>query len=169
MRVTIRDLALAHPLSVHQDVGIDRAIELVTASGVDEVYVLDGDDRLVGVVPDYELLKAKLLRLPGEQPVETLMSRSLLLLHPGMEVLEAAVLFRDRRCSHIAIVEEGRLVGQLGRREILGFLVRYDEQCGDVPSDQTALHDVATHDDSGSVGPVCLRGKSAIACEALRT
>lgn len=168
MRVTIRDLALAHPLSVHQEVTIDRAIELVTASGVDEVYVLDGRERLVGVVPDYELLKAKLLRVPGAQSVETLMSRSLLLLHPEMDVLEAAVLFRDRRCSHIAVVEEGRLVGQLGRREILRFLIQYEEQCVGDSSDRTAQEAVTTFDDADIGGPLCLRTKSSAACETLR-
>lgn len=169
MRVTIRDLALTHPLSVHKEVSIDQAVELVTVSGVDEVYVLDGDDRLVGVVPDYELLKAKLLRVPGEQPVETLMSRSLLLLHPEMDVLEAAVLFRDRRCSHIAIVEEGRLMGQLGRRDILKFLIQYDDQREDDSPIHSAEPALTTFDDADVAGPMCLRVKSPVACQAVRT
>jgi predicted transcriptional regulator len=111
-----------HTVSLREGATIDEALALLLREEAVEIYVGDTAECLTGVVPDYELLKARLTRMPGCEPVEHLASRSVATIDPDTLVTEIAPVFRDGRYRQMAVVERGRLVGQIGRREILRLM-----------------------------------------------
>ncbi|MHC4877719.1 MAG: CBS domain-containing protein [Planctomycetota bacterium] len=127
MQVTVRDLMTPRPVTISQHATIDEAIQIVLERAVDEVYVVDENDRLVGTVSDYVLLKTSIVRSDLTQPVTRVMSRSMLVLRPEAPLQEVACLFRESRYPRLCVIEDGRIIGQLGRREVLRTFIMLDE------------------------------------------
>ena len=122
MQITVRDLMTVRPCAVETSTTIGDVLNLLLREGISEVYVTDGSGTLVGVVPDYSLLKAQLNRTSEKTPVDTLMSRSVQMVDPNTSVSEIVSEFRESRFNKMAVVEEGRLVGQIARRDLMRLL-----------------------------------------------
>ena len=131
MKITVRDLMTARPCAVETSTTIGDVLNLLLQEGISEVYVTDGSGALVGVVPDYSLLKAQLNRTSETTPVDTLMSRSMQMVHPNTAASEIVSVFRESRYRRMAVVEEGKLVGQISRRDLMRLLCVQDllEDC----------------------------------------
>lgn len=143
MQITIQDLMTHQPASTHQTATIDEALQILLREEVGEIYVTDDSSQLLGVVPDYELLKAKLTDIPGNRSVGTLMSANLASVSPNMYVAEVMPLFRDGRCQQLAVVDEGRLVGQISRRDILRLVATLEQLDSKPESVQEETHSAA--------------------------
>lgn len=126
MRASVGDLMSENPDSVTRLTNVDEAVQKLTSSKLTQLYVTDGESRLLGVVTDYELLKARMAGESGEESVTTLMSRGVATLAPEADLQSAALLFRDGRYRQAAVVSEGRLVGQLFRCDVLRRLATSD-------------------------------------------
>lgn len=127
MRVTVRDLMTLDPVTVDASATIGETINLILDRALSEVYVRDTDGRLLGVVSDYALLKAKLNRSGFDQLIVSIMSRALLILSPNSPLEEVAGAFRDGCNGKVAVVENGRVIGQLGRRDVLRAMLVLDD------------------------------------------
>ena len=127
MQVTVRDLMTSRPATIPQYATIEAAIQMVLERAVDEIYVVDEDGHLAGTVSDYVLLKSSILRSDSQQPVTRVMSRSMIVLQPESTLQEVAGLFRESCYPRLAVIENGRVVGQLCRREVLRTLVVLDD------------------------------------------
>lgn len=109
------------PPTVERNSTVDDVLAVLLQEHLSEVYVVDGG-RLLGVVPDYEVLKATLAHADGSNPVETLMTRCCATTHPDVDVAAIATTFRECRYHRLAVVEDGMLVGQIGRADILRMI-----------------------------------------------
>src|SRR5687768_16626414 len=148
--VTVRDLMHPEPPTVGRHSTVDDALDVLLQGQVSEVYVVDGGHRLLGVVPDYEILKARLSHADGSNPVETLMTRCCATTHPDVDVSVIATTFRECRYHRLAVVEDGILVGQIGRTDILRMIAgtppqaeSWDEHS--LPLDSTVRSGAATN------------------------
>ena len=72
---------------------------------------------------DYELLKSRLLNTDNEQTIEAIVSCSIMTLSPEMMLEEVAGYFRDSCRQRMPVLEDGRLIGQLHRRDVLRALI----------------------------------------------
>ncbi len=100
------------------DVALDRLLE----SEATELYVTDDVGRLLGIVPDYELLKAQLSGPWSELTAGQLMSNRLLCFTPETLFADVLRVFRESQHSRAAIIEDGRLIGRITRRAVLRAL-----------------------------------------------
>ena len=123
MQITVKDLMAQCPATLCQDATLNEALQMFMDEAVGELYVTDPSGQLVGVVPDYELLKAQLTRPPLSERVETLMSTNVETTHPDSPVAALAPQFREGRCRKMAVVDNGRIVGQIGRHDVLRLMV----------------------------------------------
>ena len=119
MEISVRDLMSSRPLSVSPSATLREATQIVLARALDTVCVCDPQGRLLGCVSDYELLKAHLLNVDANVSVSQLMSRSLVTLAPDMLLEDVACLFRDSCHQRLVVLENGCLIGQLNRRDVL--------------------------------------------------
>ena len=110
------------PPTIGRDATLEEVLDVLLSGRYCEVYVIDGGGRLLGVVPDYELLKARLSQTDGRQLVDTLMTRCCATTHPDVEIAAISAMFRECRYQRLAVVEDGILVGQIGRGDILRLL-----------------------------------------------
>jgi CBS domain-containing protein len=122
MRLTVADLMTKRPVVVSPHCSADTALEVIARHGVSELYVADKQGRLLGVVPDFELLKAELSGEAADASVEQLMSRSIPVFAPESDAAEVARLFRDGRYSQFPVVAAGRLVGVITRHDVVRLM-----------------------------------------------
>jgi CBS domain-containing protein len=123
MLVTVRDLMTSDPATVDEYTSIAEATQILLDNALTEVFVVDRDGRLMGTVSDYGLFKASLMRANVDFPVTTILSRSLMTLRPELSLQQVAGFFRESCYGHLAVLEDGHLVGVLGRRDVLRALV----------------------------------------------
>ncbi len=122
MRLTVADLMTQRPVVVPPECSADEAVDIISRHEACELYVTDKLGRLLGVVPDFELLKAELSGEASDATVEQLMSRSIPVFTPQSDAAEVARLFRDGRYRQFPIVEGGRLVGVITRGDVVRLM-----------------------------------------------
>ena len=82
---------------------------------------------LKGLIPEYEILKARLCGTPQSSGVAALITSAPQTVRPETPAMEVAGLFRSGFRSSMAVVDHrGRLVGQITRRELIWLLTTLD-------------------------------------------
>ena len=121
---TARDLMQQDPPTIGAQATIDQALVTLLERDTGEVFVTDPERRLLGVVPEYELLKARLSGLCSETNIEKVMSRSLVTVSPDQKLEDLAASFRECRNWQLPVVERGCLLGCVGRRDLLRVMAQ---------------------------------------------
>lgn len=123
MRITVRDLMVPVAAIAKHNMTIAAARDLMLRWNATEAYVVDRGGKLVGIVPDYEFLKAELGDVCTSAPITTLLSTKLEAVDADADIATVLPKFRESWCGRIAVVEEGRLIGRLTRAEVTRLVV----------------------------------------------
>jgi signal-transduction protein with cAMP-binding, CBS, and nucleotidyltransferase domain len=169
MQVTVREAMSPFPSAIPERSTIGEALDRMIEEGVSELYVTDESGRLLGVVPDYELLKAHLAHVDGREPIDGLMSRSILTTEPRCALAALAPVFRASFCRRMAVVQDGRLVGQIDRRDVLRLL---REESAGLPARDDASGAPSIEDLTRDNAPLPIRGprfRDAASCNCVES
>lgn len=123
MQISVRDLMSTRPVTISASTTLHEATRILLERALDAICVCDDEGRLLGSVSDYELLKSRLLNTDNEQTIEAIVSCSIMTLGPEMMLEDVAGYFRDSCRQRIPVLEDGRLIGQLHRRDVLRALI----------------------------------------------
>ena len=158
-RSTVRDVMTTSVLSVPIEAPFTEVARVLFAGGVRAVPVLDRDGRLLGVVSEGDLLATaergdplpgqsgpwqRILRRrhtgdPGRAGATTageLMTTPVTTIGPGATVAHAARCMREHRLGWLPVVDDGRVVGVLGRSDLLRLFSRPDADIRDEVADE---------------------------------
>jgi CBS domain-containing protein len=113
--------------SVRPDDTVLAALGVMAGHDIGAVLVLDGD-KLVGILTerDYARKVALAGKSSKDSPVRSIMTANVVCVPPNQTVAECMGLMTERRCRHLPVVENGRVVGLVS----IGDLVKatIDEQ-----------------------------------------
>src|SRR4051812_1656351 len=140
--VRVRDVMTREVVTVGPATTAKYAAEMMADRGFAALPVLDEDDQLVGIVAEADLLRDRLPHDPrlharrdqeSPQPAPSLLVRGVMTPHvrtveATADVADVARLFVDDGLRSVPVLEHGRLVGMVSRRDLLRTLVRPDEQ-----------------------------------------
>ena len=120
-----KDYMVADPFSFSPDLEVLDAIEQLLAHGLSGAPVVDGLGGLIGFLSEKDCLKVALnasyYAQPGG-PVSQFMTREVKTLAAESSLADAVELFLAHPYRCYPVVQDGRLVGQLSRREALKAL-----------------------------------------------
>ena len=122
MRMTVADLMTKNLVRISPRCSADEALDILSRHEATELYVTDSVGRLLGVLPDYEIIKTQLSGEADGATVEQFMSRGVPVFQPETDAAEVARLFRDARFNRFPVVSAGRLVGVIGRDDIVRLM-----------------------------------------------
>lgn len=107
---------------------VSAAVELINARKIGSVLVMDGD-RLVGIFTERDVLRRVVgeRRDPDRTRVADVMTRELVVMKPTATVRDAMTVVAERRCRHLPIVEEGRVLGVVSAGDLNHWLIRNRE------------------------------------------
>jgi CBS domain-containing protein len=158
-RSKVRDVMTTAVLSVPSDASFDEVARVLFTGGVRAVPVLDGDGHLAGVVSEGDLLATaergdplpdvsgpwwRLLRRrhaadtgrAGATTAGALMTAPVTTVGPDATVAHAARCMREHRLGWLPVVDDGgRVVGVLGRSDLLAVFSRSDAEIRDEVAD----------------------------------
>jgi CBS domain-containing protein len=140
--MTIRDVIRdREPYSVRDTVTVLEAAEYMASRKIGGVCVLDGDNRLVGILTERDLLNRIVVpkRDPAQTPLREAMSEVRAVIETTDTPHEALERMERIGRRHLPVVEGGRWVGMLSMRDLLR--VEVSEQ-GD---ELKLLHEYISH------------------------
>jgi len=104
------------------------AVTLMNEHNTGSVMVMEGD-RAVGIFTERDVLTrvVALRRDPTTTRVKDVMTSTLITVEPRTTVREAMTIMTNRRCRHLPVVVEGRVVGMISIGDLTRWVVR-DQQ-----------------------------------------
>ena len=124
MQVNVEDVMTRCPMVVSSQATIDEVLTTLVTEELSSVYVTNAENRLAGVLTDYEVLKHQVLGGDRTAKAESLMSRSVPTVHPNESAVALCPKFRDGSFARIAVVDDdGHLIGNLSRRELMRMML----------------------------------------------
>ncbi len=103
---------------------VEDAVRVMNRHKVGSVVVFDGD-RLVGIFTErdvlYRVVAAGLA--PSTTPVSEVMTRDPRTITPDMTIQQTLALISEKRCRHLPVMVEGRMVGLVSQGDITRWLV----------------------------------------------
>ena len=108
----VRDLMIKKVITVQQDASVYDAVKLLNKNKIGCLVVVYNDD-IVGILTERDLLERVLekCRNPKEIEISEIMTKTLILGRPDMEVFEATKLMMENKVKKLPIIKEHRLVG----------------------------------------------------------
>jgi len=126
MVVTVRDVYAKQVVRITPETMLADAERVLLTECGDEAYVVDQAGRLLGVVPDYELLKLRMLNLQDVSAAVDVMTPGPPAVTLDTPLEEAACRLRVHVHRSLPVIDDGRLVGRVQRSAILSWYVNGD-------------------------------------------
>lgn len=146
----IGDIMETNVVTVGPDASVRELSQLLGERGVSGVPVVDGDDRVIGVVTEGDIIMqdaelhfphyiqfldgviflesvqrfAERFRKAFGAKVSDIMSREVWSVGPDAGVHEVATLMADEKVNRIPVVEDERIVGIVTRADVVGAIAR---------------------------------------------
>lgn len=119
-RLRIRDLVRRPPVTCAPDTSATEIARRLSSEDVGSVVVVDADGRGLGIVTDRDLRRLVAAdESPAATPASRLMSSPLVAVRPAAFAFEALLEMTRHAIRHLAVIDEGRLVGVISIRDLV--------------------------------------------------
>ena len=137
-----RDAMTRDVVTVGPDSFVKDAAEVMAERGFAALPVVDGENRLVGIVAEADVLRDRLppdprLHLRREEPstqsapallVQDVMTAGVRSVEASADIADVARMFVEQHLRSVPVLEHGRTVGIVTRRDLLRALARPDDR-----------------------------------------
>jgi acetoin utilization protein AcuB len=125
----VKDRMTQHPITVHEDTPISKALELMRRENVRRFPVIDDDGKMVGIVLEKDLLYAspspattlslfEIHTLLAKVTVGSVMTRDVITISEEAPLEEAARIMADNDIGGLPVMRGDRLVGIITETDI---------------------------------------------------
>ena len=126
--VFVKDHMTKNPVTLSPDISIREAVQLLIKKDISGAPVLDEHGRLIGILTERDcmrtVMQAEYFGEPGGL-VRELMSENPQWVSPEQSILTLADLFINGRFHRYPVVDNGRLVGIISRRDVFKAMGQY--------------------------------------------
>lgn len=118
------DLMTTDVITVRKDMVLTKVMELLLRWHISGLPVVDEEDKLVGIISEIDLVNLTFSGNAADTQVEEVMTKKVTTFDPGSDLAELIECFSRQRLRRVPIVENGKVVGIVSRRDILRELLR---------------------------------------------
>jgi CBS domain-containing protein len=124
----VKDVMTTKVITVREDQTKQNAARLLSQHRISGLPVVNGDDVLVGVVTEYDVIAR------GGRKVGDIMTRGVISVTADTDLEEVSHILVHERIKRLPVVEQGRLVGIVSRADLVRELATrwVCEVCGEV-------------------------------------
>ncbi len=126
--LTVRDLMETTYITLRPDMPVSEAVSVLIEQKVTGAPVVDEEDHVLGLLAEKQCLRSLLTGAYDRMPagiVSDFMLQEFVAVPPDMGVFELAELFVKEVLRRFLVLEDGKLVGQITRRDLLRGIKRY--------------------------------------------
>jgi len=117
--LTVKDVLITNIITAEPDWSVSRVIELMLEEDISSLLIVDQTERLVGLVTESALLVAAFDPQLSSDPISLHMERRFVSIHPDEPIFQVLEKFLLHRVRHFPVLENGRLLGIVTRRELM--------------------------------------------------
>lgn len=128
--IKVRDYMNREAITLAPETNLFKAIDVLLAHRTSGAPVVDAQGSLVGVLSESDCLQGILNDAYYEEScgtVASLMSKAVETIDADADILQAAEHFVTRSRRRLPVLEQGKLVGQISRRDLLRALKTYND------------------------------------------
>lgn len=125
---TVRSLMDKSFVKLKPEMTIGKAIGILLENRITGAAVVDDSGKLVGLLSEKDCLKPLMNSAYDHMPsgvVSEFMTKEVFTVRPDMDIFELAQCFLDRVNRRFPVVENGELIGQVTRFDMLRALQKY--------------------------------------------
>ena len=125
---TVAELLRAKParalVKVAPELSVLEAIKVLATENIGAAVVMSGD-RLAGIFSERDYTRKVLLkgRSSDSTRVEEIMTPNVVVVSPRTKTRECMALMTEKTIRHLPVVDEGRVVGMVSIRDIVGDII----------------------------------------------
>lgn len=120
--LTARAIMTENVVTIDKNATIQEAIELLLKKRISGLPVIDEDGQLIGIVTEFALLAIAYDQKVREDSIDKHMTTELFIVSPEDPVNKVADLCLVHRVRRVPVVENGKLLGLVSRRDVLQAL-----------------------------------------------
>jgi CBS domain-containing protein len=117
--LTARDIMTEHLVTIRPTSSVRSAIERLLAEQISGLPVVDENERLVGIITEFALLAIAYDPAVAKDAVAQHMTTDVLTVNVDDPVRRVADLFIVHRVRRVPVLDKGRIVGLVARRDVL--------------------------------------------------
>jgi CBS domain-containing protein len=122
--ITIREVMNRKVVAVRPEWTVEQTIEFLTQHHIGGSPVVNAEGCLVGMVSELALIDVVFDRSLKDLPISNYMNTELQVVRPDESLARAAQLFALYSFRRLPIVENGKLVGIISRRDLMNYSLR---------------------------------------------
>jgi CBS-domain-containing membrane protein len=121
------DIMTKDVVTAKKNMVLTDVIELLLRNQISAMPVVDDNKHIIGIVSEIDLVNLTLSGNARDTKVEEVMTKKVISFGPDAELAEMVQSFSKNHLRRVPIVEEGKVLGIVSRRDILReMLKRYD-------------------------------------------
>jgi len=126
-RMTLKNILESKPLiivTITKGQTISEAVKIMGERNVSGVFVVDENDKLVGIFTERDIVRCVVNGISLEKEViGNIMRTDLTTFDPSMEISSAIAVASKKKIRHLPVVEEDKLVGMITFRDLVSYLL----------------------------------------------
>ncbi|MEA1951286.1 MAG: CBS domain-containing protein [Planctomycetota bacterium] len=123
----VRDVINEDVITISADVTVEEAIRYLIDNRISGMPVVDEEGYLVGIISEFQLLETLYSPEVRGMPVRDVMTKDVLTVSANTMLSDAASLMVAHRIRRLPVVNNGKIVGIISRRDLL----KYTLEAGD--------------------------------------
>jgi CBS-domain-containing membrane protein len=118
------DIMTTNVITARKDMVLTDVIALLLRWHISAMPVVDDDDRIVGIVSEIDLVNLTFDGNARDTTVEEVMVTDIVSFSPDTELADLVQSFSKRHLRRVPIIDKGKVVGIVSRRDILREMLR---------------------------------------------
>jgi signal-transduction protein with cAMP-binding, CBS, and nucleotidyltransferase domain len=111
-------------VTVHKDQKISDAVKVMGEKNVSGVFVVDADEKLVGLFTERDIVHCVVKGVSlADEVIGNIMRTDLTTFDPSIEISSAIAIASKKNIRHLPVVEGDRIVGMITFRDLVSYLL----------------------------------------------
>ena len=120
----VRDIMTTNIIATKKDIHLTEVMALLLRNHISGLPVEDDEGNLIGIISEIDLVNSVFSGNADGTTAEEVMSKAVLSFSPDMELAELVQVFSSKRLRRVPIVDKGKVVGIVSRRDILREILK---------------------------------------------